>query len=58
VIYNVACVYAIIGSADEALDLLEQVIARGFGHRPWVEQDPDWRSLREHPRFRKLLEML
>jgi serine/threonine protein kinase/tetratricopeptide (TPR) repeat protein len=58
VIYNVACVYAIVGSADEALDLLEQVIARGFGHRGWVEQDPDLRSLRDHPRFRKLLERL
>jgi non-specific serine/threonine protein kinase len=58
VIYNVACVYAIVGSTDEALDLLEQVIARGFGHRGWVEQDPDLRSLRDHPRFRKLLERL
>ena len=58
VIYNVACVYAILGSPDEALDLLEQVITRGFGHRGWVEQDPDLRSLRDHPRFRKLLERL
>jgi serine/threonine protein kinase/tetratricopeptide (TPR) repeat protein len=58
VIYNVACVYAIVGSPDEALDLLEQVIAGGFGHRGWVEQDPDLRSLRDHPRFRKLLERL
>jgi Flp pilus assembly protein TadD len=58
VLYNVACVYAIMGRADDAFDLLEQVIARGFGHRGWVEQDPDLRSLRDHPRFRKLLEML
>ncbi|MHC4127120.1 MAG: protein kinase domain-containing protein [Planctomycetota bacterium] len=58
VVYNVACVYAILGRADEALDLLEQVIARGFGHRAWVERDPDWRPLREHPRFRMLLEKL
>ena len=58
VLYNVACAYAIMSQADEAFDLLEQVIGRGFGHRAWVEQDPDLRSLRDHPRFRKLLEML
>jgi Flp pilus assembly protein TadD len=58
VTYNVACVHAIVGRPDEALTLLEQVIARGFGRRGWVEHDPDLESLRDHPRFRRLLERL
>ena len=52
---NVACVHARVGQADEALNLLERVFARGCGKRDWVENDPDYDSLRAEPRFQRLL---
>ncbi len=57
-LYNVACSYALMEEADRALDLLEQVVGSGFGHKEWVENDTDLSSLRHHPRFQKLLERL
>ena len=56
VVMNGICVFAKIGEVDRALDLLERAIERGFGHRDWIEQDPDYDPLRGHPRFQALLE--
>jgi hypothetical protein len=28
----------------------------GFGNRAWLERDPDLEAVREHPRFRELLD--
>ncbi|HMB69132.1 MAG TPA: protein kinase [bacterium] len=53
--YNVACTYAHIDREEEALDLLERNIDSGWGYLSWIEKDADLKSLREHPRFRKLL---
>src|SRR5262249_12931730 len=50
-----ACVRAKAGLRDEALQILERVFARGWGKRDWVEQDPDYDSLRDEPRFRQLI---
>jgi len=55
---NGACLRARLGQKERALDLLENVFARGWGKRDWVEHDPDYDSLRDEPRFRKLLEGL
>ncbi len=54
VIYNVACLYALEGQTERALDFLEQALRAGFGGRDWVAHDPDLDSLRDHPRFRQL----
>jgi TolB-like protein/Flp pilus assembly protein TadD len=54
VIYNVACLYALEGQSDDALDCLELAVRGGLGMREWIERDPDLDSLREHPRFRAL----
>ncbi len=51
VLYNVACVYALLGLHDSALDCLEQAVASGFGHWDWLRTDSDLDGLREHPRF-------
>lgn len=56
--YNVACTYAMLGMADEAMDVLEHNIAAGWGQRSWVEHDPDWRAVHGHPRFRELLDRM
>lgn len=52
---NGACLYARLGKKDESLAMLEKVFGRGWGHRSWIENDPDYDSLRDDPRFRQLL---
>ncbi len=54
VIYNVACLYALEGRADDAIDCLEQAVRAGFGHKDWIAHDPDLDALREHPRFKTI----
>lgn len=56
--YNVACVYALQGQAEQAIDCLEKALKFGFGHKDWIEHDSDLNSLRSHARFQKLLEGL
>jgi tetratricopeptide (TPR) repeat protein len=53
--YNVACLHALEGATEQALDDLEAVVKVGFGNAEWFRQDPDLASLRDHPRFRALL---
>jgi adenylate cyclase len=54
-LYNTACAFAIAGRDDEALDLLERRAGMGGLYREWVERDPDFAELRDHPRFQSLL---
>jgi len=58
VLYNVACTFAQVGEPDRAMDLLEQAAKLGWGDRAWIENDPDLASLRDNPRFRKLLDRM
>jgi len=55
VLYNVACVYALLGDPEKALDCLEKSTTAGWGQREWMEHDPDLASLRDHPRFKALV---
>ena len=54
-VINAACLSARAGRKDEALGYLERVFARGWGKRDWIEHDPDYDTLRDDPRFQKLL---
>ena len=56
VLYNVACVYAQLGLKDSAIDCLEQAIKAGFGHWEWIEHDSDLDALRDHPRFKAVMQ--
>jgi serine/threonine protein kinase/Flp pilus assembly protein TadD len=58
VLYNVACLHAVGGKPERALDLLEHAAQNGFGHKEWIEHDPDLESLRSHPRYQTLLSRL
>ncbi len=58
VLYNVACVYALIGEADKAIDTLEKSVTSGMGQKEWIEHDSDLDPLRTHPRFQALLQRL
>jgi adenylate cyclase len=55
--YNVACTLAILGRADDAIDTLEsffEIITSGTRIRH-LEADPDLDSIRDNPRFQKML---
>jgi adenylate cyclase len=55
---HVACAYAQLELADEALDCLERGTLNGAGHRAWMENDPDLNALRGHPRFQAILDRI
>jgi TolB-like protein/Flp pilus assembly protein TadD/tRNA A-37 threonylcarbamoyl transferase component Bud32 len=55
VCYNVACLFALEGEAESAIENLECAFRTGFARREWIEQDPDLESLRDEPRFQALL---
>lgn len=55
VLYNVACVYALLGELEPAIDCLEKSLTKGWGQKQWMASDPDLAPLRAHPRFQALL---
>lgn len=57
ILYNSACVFSNIGSADKALDCLEKALAPSKGHwyRQWAAKDSDLDALRDLPRFQALM---
>ena len=55
---NNACLKLRSGLHEEALDILERFFGRGQGKRDWVEHDPDYDCVREHPRFKAMFEKL
>jgi adenylate cyclase len=56
--YNVACLFALAGRTERALHCLEEARSVGFGNRAWLERDPDLESLRDHPRFKAILDAM
>jgi adenylate cyclase len=54
-LYNAACFYAHVGETERALDLLDQAVATGLGFRNWIDHDSDFDSIRESPRFRRIV---
>jgi adenylate cyclase len=50
----VACFYATIGETEKSLDLLENSITS----RSWIENDSELDSLRDHPRYKALIESM
>ncbi len=57
-LYNIACMYSLLGESDEALDYLEKSIDKGYGQKNWVEHDSDLDSLRGLPRFKMIVETM
>lgn len=50
-LYRLACLRALLGETDAAIDDLAAASAMGLGDRAWNTVDPALVSLREHPRF-------
>jgi adenylate cyclase len=55
--YNTACTNILAGKTDRALDLLEEHAKAGAVQVDWLKQDSDWSSVRDHPRFKAILEI-
>jgi adenylate cyclase len=55
---NNACLKFRSGMHEEGLDILERFFGRGQGKRDWVEHDPDYDCVRDHPRFKAMFEKL
>lgn len=54
--YNSACIYAKLGETERALDFLEKAVELGGRNKRYYENDSDFDSIRDHPRFKALLE--
>ncbi len=54
VLYNVACLYALLHRTEDALNCLRKVVRSGW-RKEWIRNDPDLNSLRNNPEFQRLL---
>ena len=55
ILYNVACVYALLGKTEDALASLGKVMEHGTFYKNWAAKDSDLDSLRADPRFHALI---
>jgi TolB-like protein/Flp pilus assembly protein TadD len=54
---DLARIYVMVGEFDAAIDQLEFLLSKpGWMSIPLLRLDPAWAPLRDHPRFKKLLE--
>ena len=55
--FAVARIYAMVGEKDAAIERLEYLMSiPSLVSAPLLRVDPTWTPLRDHPRFRRLLE--
>jgi adenylate cyclase len=55
--YNVACAYSLLGELDQAVDVLQHWSVRANAQtKSWLVGDTDFDVIRNHPRYRKLIE--
>ncbi|GAC1667644.1 MAG: hypothetical protein NVS9B4_23510 [Candidatus Acidiferrum sp.] len=55
ILYNVACVYSLLGRSEDALGCLAKVMEHGTFYKNWAAKDSDLDHLRSDPRFQALL---
>ena len=51
ILYDLACVEALAGEPDKALELLNESIAKNERFREYAQTDEDFASIRDDPRF-------
>ncbi len=56
ILYNIACVYSLLGKSEEAIDCLDKAMTHAFWYKRWAQHDSDLDSLRSHPRFQALMD--
>ncbi len=57
-LYNVACMYSSLGRIDQAITCLERAVDKGFGHREWIDNDPDLEPLRDNPKYQSIIDAI
>jgi TolB-like protein/Tfp pilus assembly protein PilF len=57
-LYNVACMYSSLGRTDQAISCLERAVDKGFGHREWIDNDPDLAPLRTLPKYQSIVDAI
>ncbi len=57
-LYNVGCVFSMLGMVEEAMDCLERAVRGGLTQRAWYERDSNLDPLRGETRFRELVREL
>ncbi len=55
ILYNVACVYSLLGRVEDAIACLEKVMKHGTFYKNWAAKDSDMDSIRSDPRFQSML---
>ncbi|HEY6904370.1 MAG TPA: protein kinase [Candidatus Acidoferrales bacterium] len=55
ILYNVACVYSLLGRTEESIRCLEKVMEHGTFYKNWAAKDSDLDAVRSDPRFQALL---
>jgi adenylate cyclase len=58
ILYNAACNLALLGESERALDGLERAIEAGVAVGDWITHDPDFESVRNHPRFQAIVKRI
>ncbi|MCU1285338.1 MAG: serine/threonine protein kinase with repeat [Acidobacteriales bacterium] len=54
ILYNAACMYALRGNKQQALQILTRAQAAGFHDSNWARRDPDLASLHGEPEFERI----
>jgi serine/threonine protein kinase/Tfp pilus assembly protein PilF len=54
-LYNAACLFSVMGEREKCYECLDQAVEHGFAHPQWLENDPDFESIRGEDRFKKIL---
>jgi serine/threonine protein kinase/Tfp pilus assembly protein PilF len=57
-LYNVACMYSSLGRKEQAISCLERAVDKGFGHREWIDNDPDLAPLRDLPKYQAIVDAI
>ena len=55
-LYNLACFFSLQGKTDEAFSYLQKAIDKDKKYLKMVKTDEDFNTIREDPRFKKLIE--
>ena len=53
--YGKACCYSLQGKSDQAIDNLSKSLELGYADFKHLEADTDFDSIRDDPRYKKLL---
>jgi len=54
-LYNVGCIYSLLGCVEEAITVLAQAVQHGLRQKGWFEHDSNLDPLRSHPKFEELI---